>query len=58
MRKMEQTIAEKPHLAQKLAKQHQKLHALGLGVQALEGGSHMQMLLCLAHALQGALYLP
>lgn len=55
---MEQTIAEKPHLAQKLAKQHQKLHALGLGVQALEGGSHMHMLLCLAHALQGALYLP
>lgn len=55
---MEQTIAEKLYLAQKLAKQHQKLQALGLGLQALEGGSPMQVLLCLAHALQGALYLP
>ena len=52
---MEQTMAEKPHLAQKLAKQHHKLQALGLGVQALEGGSLMQMLLCPTHPLQGAL---
>jgi len=56
-RGMEQTVAEKPHLAQKLVKQHHKLQALGLEVQVTEGGSPTQMLLCPTHSLQGALYL-
>lgn len=46
-------MAEKPHLAHKLTEQHHK--DVGLGLQTLQGGLPVPMLLWSTHPLQEAL---